>query len=174
MQINTQAIAKLRDRLLETGGPPSVLASGPDALANATHPLHGDDEAMRLFDATFEAMFIMVSADGAIAPSERDTLRGAIRELTSGAVRTAHIEKMSGECETRLAKEGPKARLRAISEVLKAERAAAEAAFVLAAAMAFADDEIADEENEMLNEFADLLDIEGDRANQLLDELEQS
>ena len=56
--------------------------------------------------------------------------------------------------------------------VLKGDRMAAEAAFVLAAAMVFADRKIADEENETLNELAELLDIDGDRANALLDQLE--
>ena len=41
-----------------------------------------------------------------------------------------------------------------------------------AAAIAFADDEIADEENDMLNAFADALGIDGDQANALLDEME--
>ncbi len=171
IQISTQAIGLLRDRLLETGGPPSVLATGPEALA-AAHPMEGDEEAKRLFLAAFEAMFIMVAADGTVGAEEKDVLRGAIRELTAGAVRTAEIEKMSAECEAQIKAHGADKRLSAAAEALKGERVAAEAAFVLAAAMAFADEEIADEENETLNRFAELLGIDEDRANELLDELE--
>ena len=172
IQVNTAAIAKLRDRLQETGAPPSVMLIAPQAMARTDHPLAGDDEAIALFDATFEAMFIMLASDGNIGQDERDVLRGAIRELTSGAVRSADIERMSGECQGRITKDGGKKRLEAVSAVLKKDRVAAEAAFVLSAAMAFADRQIADEENETLNDFADLLDIDGDRANALLDQLE--
>jgi tellurite resistance protein len=171
IQISTQAIGLLRDRLLESGGPPSVLATGPEAM-RAAHPMDGDDEAKRLFEAAFEAMYVMVAADGSVGQEEKDVLRGAIRELTAGAVRTAEIEKMSSECEARLKADGATKRLAASAEALKSEKVAAEAAFVLAAAMAFADSEIADEENEALNSFAELLGIEEERANELLDELE--
>jgi tellurite resistance protein len=172
IQVNTAAIAKLRDRLLDKGAPASVLMTGPQALSRTEHPLAGDDEAIALFDATFEAMFIMLASDGSIGQDERDVLRGAIRELTAGAVRTADIERLSAECELRSGRDGGKQRLQAVAGVLKGDRMAAEAAFVLAAAMAFADRKIADEENETLNELAELLDIDGDRANALLDQLE--
>ncbi len=172
IEINTAAIGKLRDRLLETGGPPSMLVTGPEAMQRAQHPLAGDDEALALFEGAFEAMYIMLSADGAIGAEEKDVLRGAIRELTAGSIRTAEIETMSASCQAKLAKEGAPARLAAIASALGKERMAAEAAFVLAAAMAFADNEIADEENETLNSFAELLQIDEARANELLDELE--
>lgn len=172
IKIDTAAISALRDRLLETGGAPSVMLSAPQAMERATHPLEGDAEALALFDAAFEAMFIMLSADGNVTNEERDVLRGAIRELTANALRTTQIDKMCDDAAARLKEHGAKARLEAVAKLLKTERVAAEAAFVLAAAMAFADNEIADEENETLNEFADLLDIDTDRANELLDQLE--
>jgi uncharacterized protein YpuA (DUF1002 family) len=43
---------------------------------------------------------------------------------------------------------------------------------VLAAAIAFADNAIADEENETLNQLAEGLGIDEGRANQLLDDVE--
>ena len=45
-------------------------------------------------------------------------------------------------------------------------------AFVLAAAVAFADNAIADEENETLNALAEGLGIDDSRANELLDSVE--
>lgn len=179
IQISTRAIGLLRDRLLEAGGPPSVLAKGPEAMsaaqarpASGGSAMDGDEEAKRLFDAAFEAMFIMVAADGSIGKDEKDVLRGAIRELTAGAVRTAEIDAMSSDCEARIEAEGADKRLAAAADALKTELVAAEASFVLAAAMAFADREIADEENETLDRFAELLGIGEARANELLDELE--
>lgn len=171
LKIDTASISALRDRLLETGGAPSIALTGKSAVEAAAHPLHGDDEAAQLFDACFEGMYLMLSADGSIGPEERDLLRGAIRELTANAVRSAQIDEMCEAAAERYATEGADKRLAAISEVLKRERVAAEAAFVLAAAMAFADNEIADEENDTLNAFAEQLDIDTDRANELLDQL---
>jgi hypothetical protein len=49
---------------------------------------------------------------------------------------------------------------------------AAEVAFVLAAAVAFADNAIADEENETLSALAEGLGIDESRANELLDSVE--
>jgi tellurite resistance protein len=172
LRINTDAISSLRERLLETGGAPSIIATGPEALRQQGHPLAGDEEAKALFDATFEAMFLMLASDGKIQKEELEVLRGAVRELTAGIIRTAQIEKLAEECAVKLEKEGPKARLEAAANALKGNDTAREAAFVLAAVMAFADEEVADEENELLNELADLLDLDGDRANELLDQLE--
>ena len=59
-----------------------------------------------------------------------------------------------------------------VAAEMKDDKARAEVAFVLAAAIAFADNAIADEENETLNTFAEGLGIDEGRANQLLDEVE--
>jgi tellurite resistance protein len=172
LKIDTASISALRDRLLETGGAPSIALTGARAAEAMAHPIQGDDEAAKLFDACFEGMYLMLSADGSIGPEERDLLRGAIRELTANAVRSAQIDKMCEQAAERYATEGQAKRLDDISVILKSDRVAAEAAFVLAAAMAFADNEVADEENDLLNEFADKLDIDTDRANELLDQLQ--
>lgn len=172
MRIDTQAITALRERLLESGGAPSIVLSGPDAIRQQGHPLAGDDEAMALFDATFEAMFIMLCADGVAADDEKEVLRGALRALTDGVVRSQQIEEMAVAAAARLKDEGIDVRLRAVADVLKTSTVGSEAAFVLAAVMAFADEEIADEENDMLNDFADLLGLSEERANTLLDALE--
>jgi tellurite resistance protein len=172
VKIDTAAIQALRERLLESGGAPSIVLTGPDAARQKGHPLQGDAEAMALFDATFEAMFIMLCADGETGDEEKEVLRGAMRELTAGVVRSEQIEKMAVETAERLQKDGIDTRLKAISEVLKKNTVGAEAAFVLAAVMAFADEDVADEENDMLNDFADHLGLSGERANELLDALE--
>lgn len=172
MKIDTKAINGLRERLLEAGGAPSIVLSGPEAVRQQGHPLEGDEDAKALFDATFEAMFIMLCADGVAGEEEKEVLRGAMRELTAGVVRSAQIEQLAVGAAERIQKEGMKERLKAAAETLKGETLAAEAAFVLAAVMAFADEEVADEENEVLNEFADLLGLEAERANALLDELQ--
>ena len=119
-----------------------------------------------------EAMYLMMSADGRIGNEEREVLKGALRNLSGDTIRTAHMEAMLDAAGKHVADEGRTARMREVVSRLHDDRARAEVAFVLAAAIAFADNAIADEENETLNDFAEGLGIEEARANQLLDEVE--
>lgn len=119
-----------------------------------------------------EAMYLMMSADGKIGGDEREVLKGALRNLSGDTIRSAHIEVMLDDAGKNVADHGRKARLEEIVVQLREDRARAEVAFVLAAAIAFADNAIADEENETLNELAEGLGIDEARANQLLDDVE--
>lgn len=119
-----------------------------------------------------EAMLLMMEADGEVAQSEWEVLRGAVRNLSHDGVRTADIEAVLDLARDRLASQGREARIEAVAESLRADDARAEVAFVLASAIAFADNMIADQENDVLNDLADKLGIDEDRANALLDQLE--
>jgi uncharacterized tellurite resistance protein B-like protein len=167
--LNSKTLLRLRDHLLNTGAPKSRAMLSPATLE---HPLEGDDEAKALFNALAESMYLMIAADGKIEESERTTLRGAFRELTDNQMRSATIDQLLEGFEAKLKAEGQAKRLDAITAVLREQPDAAEAAFVLTAAAAFADDEIADAENDILNDLADRLDIAASRAEELLDELE--
>lgn len=169
--LETKTLAKLRDHLRESGQRKSMFLPEADALE---HPLEGDDEAKDLFDAVAESMYLMVAADGKIEDSEREVLKGALRELTQGALRSAKLDELVAGFDKSLKEEGQPARVEKVTAVLKTRPEAAEAAFILTAAVAFADDEIADEENEVLNDLADKLDISQERAEELLDELEEA
>ncbi len=125
------------------------------------------------FGPICEAMYLMMSADGSIGEVERDVLRGAIRNLSQDAVRTAHIEAMLVQSAKAVEEQGRDARLREVIASLQDDPARAEVAFVLAAAIAFADNAIADEENETLNLLAEGLGIDDSRANELLDSVEK-
>jgi tellurite resistance protein len=168
--LQSKTLTRLRDHLLVTGERKSLFLAGAQAYE---HPLEGDDEAKAYFDAVAEAMYLMIASDGKLEESERHVLRGALRDLTANQMHTAAIEKLVGEFDAALKEQGQPARVAAVCEVLKERQEAAEAAFVLAAAVAFADDEIADSENDMLNALAEQLNISSARAEELLDELEQ-
>jgi tellurite resistance protein len=71
-----------------------------------------------------------------------------------------------------VAEQGRDARMREVIAQLHDDPARCEVAFVLAAAIAFADNAIADEENDALNLFAEGLGIDDSRANELLDSVE--
>ncbi len=124
------------------------------------------------FGPICEAMYLMMSADGKVTPDERDVLRGALRNLSGGTVRSVHIEAMLDQAAKNAAEHGRDARLREVIAQVHDDPARAEVAFVLAAAIAFADNAIADEENETLNLFAEGLGIDETRANELLDSVE--
>jgi len=120
-----------------------------------------------------EAMYLMMSADGKVGNEERDVLKGALRNLSGDSIRTAHIESMLDAAGKRVVDEGRDKRLKEVVASLHEDKARAEVAFVLAAAIAFADNAIADEENETLNELAEGLGIDEARANELLDDVEK-
>jgi uncharacterized tellurite resistance protein B-like protein len=173
-RIDTDAIVALRDRLLEAGGTPSDLAQGPEsgpAAEEPENPLSGDADGFALFEAAVEAMVLMLAADGVVREEERTVLRGAVHELTAGSVGPAEVDRLADAASERIADQGANRRLAALANTLNKERLAAEAAFVLAAAMAYADRSIAEQENAMLSRLADALSIDEARANELLVQL---
>lgn len=165
--LSSSTIARLRDQLRSRGQRPSVAspaAAGPDAALLAA--------AEAEYGALTEAMFLMMSADGRTSDAEREVLKGALRNLSEDGLRSAQIDALLAAAEARVGDEGRAARLAAVAGELREDRARAEVAFVLAAALAFADNAIADQENDELNDLADALGIDEARANELLDAVE--
>ena len=174
IKIRRSTITRLRDRLKETGSRPSlVMASGDGILAKAGILPPEEQAAVQSVQPVLEMMFLMMAADGALSDEERVVIRGAVRELSEGFVRTATLNALIQGLEEALHKEGQEARLNAVVDLLHEDKPGAESAFVLAAAVAYADEKIEDSENELLNAFADKVMISAERAETLLDELEQ-
>lgn len=167
--LSSSTIARLRDQLRERGQRPSIALGDAAKLS---------PEAAELMTVTVEygpiceAMYLMMSADGKITNDEREVLKGALRNLSGDTVRSVHIEAMLDQAAKHVAEHGREARLKDVIAHLHEDPARAEVAFVLAAAVAFADNAIADEENETLNAFAEGLNIDESRANELLDSVE--
>jgi tellurite resistance protein len=118
-----------------------------------------------------EAMYLMMSADGKVSHEEREVLTGAFRNLSGDTLRTAQIESLLDASAKRVASVGRAERMKAVTATLREDSARAEVAFVLAAAVAFADGAIADEENETLDQLAAGLGIDEKRAAELLDSI---
>jgi uncharacterized tellurite resistance protein B-like protein len=169
IKLKPKTLERIRDHFREVGQPASVAFT--NAAAAVEDPFATDPDAGRRFRALFEAMFLMIGVDGDVAEAEREVLRGAVRGLTDNGVRTAYIDKLFADCQATVS-QGVEARLAAIAPILQEDPALLEAAFSLAAAVAFADSDIKDEENELINQMADALGIEGDRAEELLSLLE--
>jgi uncharacterized tellurite resistance protein B-like protein len=100
-------------------------------------------------------------------------LRGALRNLSDDQLRGAQIEALVDAAAKSVAERGREERLQGVVLALQNDRARAEVAFVLAAAIAFADNAIADEENETLNRLAEGLQIDETTAARLLDDVEE-
>lgn len=167
--LSNSTLARLRDQLQARGARPSIVA--PDASLPPESV-----ELMNIvaeYGPLCEAMYLMMSADGKISNEEREVLRGALRNLSGDQIRTAHIESMLDDAGKKVVDEGRDKRMKEVVHALHEDKARAEVAFVLAAAVAFADNAIADEENETLNSLAEGLGIDEARANQLLDDVEK-
>lgn len=147
---------------------PSIVPSGPKS------PTEMIEEQIRTEWASLvEAMYIMMSADGEVSEAETDVLRGAVRALSDDGVRSAQLNAMLAEAKERVEASDPKKRLQEVTREIREDRAKAEVTFVLASAVAFADDAIFDQENELVTELAELLGIDETRANELLDAVEK-
>lgn len=161
-------LARLRDQLRARGQRPSLVASEPGISPDEAELANVVAE----FGPFCEAMYLMMSADGAVTEPEREVLKGALRSLSDNRIRTHHMEALLEKASKQAKDTGREKRLEEVTKELSEDNARAEVAFVLSAAIAFADNAIADEENEMLNGFAEALGIDDDRANTLLDEVE--
>jgi tellurite resistance protein len=167
--LSSSTIARLRDQLRARGQRPSIaLTDGGNISPEAAELLGVAAE----YGPICEGMYLMMSADGKITHDEREVLKGALRNLSSDTIRSVHIEALLDQAAKHVAEQGRDARLREVIAHLHEDPARAEVAFVLAAAVAFADNAIADEENETLNALAEGLGIDDSRANELLDSVE--
>jgi uncharacterized tellurite resistance protein B-like protein len=171
IQLDPKTLTRIRDHLLDLGAPPStkfLTAGEGDA-----DPFGGDPEPESRFGALFETMYLMVVADGDVAAAERDVLRGAMRTLTANSIRTAQIDAMFDTCKEKLDGASIAGRIADIAPILKNDKVLLEAAFSLAAAIAFADEDIHDAENDLINDLAEAFDIDSERADELLNEISE-
>ncbi len=166
--LSTSTVVSLRDQLRAAGQKASVSVQDGESPSDADAKLLAAE-----FAPICEAMYLMMSADGDVSIEEREVLSGALRNLSGGALDGDLIDKLLAEATARGSAEGRKVRMAAVIEELAKDKARAEVAFVLAAAIAFADNTIADEENDTLDSFAEGLGIDESRADDLLDAVEK-
>jgi uncharacterized tellurite resistance protein B-like protein len=169
--LSNSTLQKLRDQLKKRGLRPSIALSP----AEGGGPASQDAETMLAlaeYGPLCEAMYLMMSADGHVTDDERQVLRGALKNLSDDQLRGAQIDRLLSTAQKNVEEHGRDTRMKEVILALHEDRARAEVAFVLAAAIAFADNAIADQENETLNSLAEGLGIDEATANQLLDSVE--
>lgn len=166
--LSNSTLARLRDQLRTKGQRPSVIAPSPNMSPDAVEMM----QILAEYGPLCEAMYLMMSADGKVTNDEREVLKGALRNLSADGLRSAHIEAMLDASAKNVAEHGREKRMNEVVATLHEDKVRGEVAFVLAAAIAFADNAIADEENDTLNAMAEGLGIDEARANELLDSVE--
>jgi tellurite resistance protein len=167
--LSNSTLARLRDQLQARGQRPSIVAPQPGMTPDTVEMLNVVAE----YGPLCEAMYLMMSADGRITNDEREVLKGALRNLSGDTIRSAHIESLLDTSGKKVVDHGRDKCLAEVISSLQDDKARGEVTFILAAAVAFADNAIADEENETLNALAEGLGIDEGRANELLDSVEK-
>jgi tellurite resistance protein len=174
MKIETATIRRLRDSLLQSGRRPSaILTPAYETLTRQGLLSPEEMSALTRVDPLAETMFLMMAADDTVSDVERDAVRGAVRGLTDNLLRSGTINVMLENYERRLREQGRSARLQEIADEIAEEPSEAEGAFTLAAAVALADDEIAEAENAFINQLAEWFGITEERASEILDRLDE-
>ncbi|MBI2393581.1 MAG: serine/threonine protein kinase [Deltaproteobacteria bacterium] len=172
IRLPTAAVTALRNRLRDRGVRPSI--SLPTARASARADM--DDVLDALIAEEYaplcDAMYLMMAADQQLTAAERDVIRGALRELDD-RIRTRHVEAMIAASAEALVCEGWDGRLRALSDTIGDDRARADAAILLAAAVAYADGEIAPAENDVMAMLMEALGVDDERMRVLIGSLER-
>ena len=174
MKIRTRTIERLRDALLASGRKESnVRSSAYETLARQGLLSQGERDALARVDAVAETMFLMMAADELVSDTELAAVRGAIRGLTGEVLTDGTIKVMIEGYALRLRDQGRAARLQAIARSMAADPNEAESAFALAAAVALADNEVAEAEHNFISELAGWFGFDETRANTILDQLAQ-
>ena len=174
MKIETATIVRLKDALLKSGRRGAdVVSPAYETLAREGLLSEAEKQAIASVGPLAETMFLMMAADERHQESERDALRGAIRGLTDNLLHDGTINVMLEGFERALEREGRDERLEAVARTLEGQPEQAEGAFALAAAVALADEEVADSERALISQLADWFGIGELRITQILDQLHE-
>jgi tellurite resistance protein len=166
VQLTSKAVVTIRDLLRERGSRSSVRPG-----ETADPPEAESQQIIESYGPLCDAMFAMMAADGELEISELEVILGGLRELDE-RVRASHVERMLARSADRLEKQGQIDFLHAIGVALEDDPIRGRTAFLLAAAVAYADDEIAEVEREVLDQLAQALGIDDAEAAALLDDLD--
>lgn len=165
VNIDTAAIRRLRDALLDTGR----LGPVPEPAAAGELGARRELAAKRV--APFvETMYLAMMADGAATTEEIAAVTGAARILTDGLLQEAQLEQLLAHCAAVAAEHGVSSRLQMLGARLCADRMDRETAFSLAAAVAMADKQLDPRESELINDVAEWYGISSRRLGELLGE----
>lgn len=168
LNIDTQTVRRLRDALIESG---RLEERSP--VTNSGSKI--DDRSQALIDRVSpfaETMYLTMMVDGEAAESEKEAIRGALQMLTQGFLDESMLEKILDRCQTVAQEQGVEFRLQTLGAQLCADRQDRETAFTLAAAVAMADNQVADEESLLVGSIAEWYGVSGKRCSEILQQIE--
>ena len=171
MTIDTTTIRRLRDALIANGRMALLPADEPNQGERADGKIQASVKRVAPF---VETMYLMMIVDGELDQFEQDVIRGALRVLTHGVLREPELEQIIKRCEALAREQGVEARLEAVGSRLCADRMDREMAFSLAAAVAMADQTLAQEESSLVDSIAQWYGISSQRRAQILQQFEGS
>lgn len=171
MEIRTKTIIRLRDALLASGKRKSaVTSSAYRTLAREGLLTDGENEAIARVDAAAEAMFLVIAADEQVTDTELAALRGAVRGLTGDVLSDDIVQVMMETFALRLRDEGREKRLAAVASGMS-EKSEAINTFSLCAAVALADEQLAQSESELIKELQAVFGLTDDDVEMVLGQL---
>ncbi len=167
MDLDTPAVRRLRDRLLEER------PAGDSHLAEEAHvkdELTPEQEAaLERVGPLIEVLYLTMAADGAMQAPERKAIRNAIGVLTDDLLPEAAVVGFLDWLEEVLVQQGRETRLEAIATRFALDKQDAEAAFTLAAAVALSDGHLDCSERELAEQLRRYFGIPRERAVALLE-----
>jgi hypothetical protein len=164
MLLTHRELETLRDALRTRGQRPSIVISGSRTSAELIEAM----EIVEQWGPFVEAMYLMMAVDRRVLNIEREVLRGALAVISGDAVRTRHMEAMLDAAARNVAADGEDKRFQKVVESLREDRARAESAVIVAAAIAVADARVVPEEHALLERFCKELGIADARAQEIL------
>ncbi len=171
MVIDTPLIARLRDHLLDLSAH-SILPRNGTQRALVESP--EERAVMDRFRPFAELFYLVAAADGEVDEEERQLILGAFRALTGGSVRKERLMELSEELRLLRESQSVYDRLEIICSEIANNRQDADLAFTLASAVAVANKEVSDTEQELLDTLASWLGIRDSRAKILVAESRNS
>jgi len=168
MQIDTQAIRRLRDHLLAN---PGRADEGPTPPPPQSEDWN-ESAVTRRVEPFAETMFLVMMADGEPADRERQALLGALNVLTDGQVSSSQLSSMLDRFAATAASRGIDGRIAELGARLAGDQDERETAFTLAAAIALADERIDLLENRTLQLIREYYGISDRRMAVLLETID--
>ena len=168
VRLPNNRLVALRDELQRRGQRRSMVF--PSAAPDVVEAISIAEE----YGSLCEAMFLVMAVERRMLNVQRSLLRGALDIISSGRVRTAHMEAMLDAAAKRLAEDGFEKRCQRVIESLAGDPVRAETVLVLAAAVAAADGKITAVEQQLLDRFTKGLGLDPSRLGEVLTELTSS
>jgi tellurite resistance protein len=164
-RLSTARLVSLRDDLARRGQRRSMVF--PTAAPNVVEAV----TMMEEYGALCEAIFLVMAVERRMLNVQRQLLRGALDVISSGRVRSAHMEAMLDAAAQRLAEDGFEKRFHRVTDSLRDDPVRAETTIVLATAVAAANGNITEGQQGLLDRFARELDVDPGRLSGVLLEL---